>query len=74
MQGKHCTIPINGVDVNPIITASSPINIEVNNKQYSLVQGDNKIFGLNLVNGENKIKILSGGNVTLSLNFRKEYI
>ena len=72
--GETFTIPINGVDVNPIITASSPINIEVNNKQYSLVQGDNKIFGLNLVNGENKIKILSGGNVTLSLNFRKEYI
>lgn len=73
-EGDTMTIPIHGVAVNPIINVSSPVNIEVNNKQYSLVQGDNKVFGLNLVNGENKIKILSGSNVTLTLNFRKEYI
>ncbi|MFR5264037.1 phage tail domain-containing protein [Clostridium sp.] len=72
--GDTMTIPIHGVAVNPTINVSSPINIELNNKQYSLVQGDNKVFGLNLLNGENKIKILSGSNVTLSLNFRKEYI
>lgn len=71
--GDIITIFIDGVTVNPTINATDVATIELNNKQYNLVVGDNKIFGLTLQNGQNNINIISASNVTLTFNFRKEY-
>ena len=72
--GETIEIQNEGVGVNPTINTDVAISISINKKIYNLNIGDNKIFGLNLVNGENKIKIIKAENASICFNYRKEMI
>lgn len=59
-----------GRSVTPIINVNAPMAITINNKNYNLNAGDNKIYGLKLQSGENVINISGTGHIKFI--FRKE--
>jgi predicted phage tail component-like protein len=60
----------NGRNITPVINCSTVMTVTFNNKTYSLVAGDNNVYGLRLKNGENDLAIT--GNGTIQVKFRPE--
>ena len=63
-----------GIDVNPDIEANQDIKLTLNNKTYNLTKGTNKLFGLIIKNGNNKIFINAASDAVINFNFEKEMI
>ncbi|WP_297436850.1 distal tail protein Dit [uncultured Clostridium sp.] len=72
--GDIIKIDIKGIDVNPLIAASKDLTISLNNKNYNLKMGDNKIFGLLFKNGVNEILIANADKASINFTFKKETI
>ncbi|WP_186430878.1 distal tail protein Dit [Clostridium sp. BSD9I1] len=70
LETKTETIINVGRPVTPIINVNAPMDITINNKNYNLNIGDNKIYGLKLQPGENVININGTGHIKFM--FRKE--
>lgn len=55
--------------VCPIINASAPMSLVFNSKTYNLIAGDNRIYGLKLLNGDNNMIVNGTGHINFI--FRK---
>lgn len=69
---KTVTIYNPGRLVMPIINADNNMSIEYNSKTYSISKGDNKLYGLRLSKGANKINIKGTGYI--KFKFRKQVL
>lgn len=69
---KVITLYNPGRTIRPIINCSTPMTLIQNGKSYSLVAGDNKLYGFYLIPLANVLTINGTGRITFT--FRKESI
>ena len=65
-----CSIHNPGRSVRPVIVSTMSMTMTYNGTEYSLVRGDNNLYGFYLSNGQNEITF--NGKGTILIRFRKE--
>lgn len=61
-----------GMNVTPIINSTTNMTLIFEGKTYSLVPGDNTLYGLRLKNGENTLSV--NGTGTIIIKFREQFL
>ena len=52
--------------VVPVITCSNAMQVEFNGETYNLPEGSYEVFNIEIVEGENKLKFIGNGTVSIS--------
>lgn len=56
-------VQVEAMPVIPVITASAAMTVEYRGKTYSLTAGENKVYGITLMQGENELTFTGTGTV-----------